>query len=41
MSSIVVDPDELDAAEQFLSLIGNLPLAIEQPWAYDPSDNFA
>jgi tetratricopeptide (TPR) repeat protein len=29
-----VDPDELDAAKQILSLLGNLPLAIDQARAY-------
>jgi len=34
LRSSVVDSDELDAAEQILSLLGNLPLAIDQARAY-------
>jgi hypothetical protein len=34
LRSSVVDPDELDAAKQILSLLGNLPLAIDQARAY-------
>jgi hypothetical protein len=34
LRSSVVDTDELDAAEQILSLLGNLPLAIDQARAY-------
>jgi tetratricopeptide (TPR) repeat protein len=34
LRSSVVDADELDAAEQILSLLGNLPLGIDQARAY-------
>jgi len=34
LRSSVVDTDELDAAEQILGLLGNLPLAIDQARAY-------